>query len=64
MAEQGHRAGNNSATVKQLQSYLQSSSGDFGAIAKDAGAAVAAAEQGAAGPTKVTCCAWPMPSSG
>jgi hypothetical protein len=38
-------AGNNSATVKQLQSYLQSSSGDFGAIAKDAGAAVAAAEQ-------------------
>lgn len=39
-------AGNNSATVKQLQSYLQSSSGDFGAIAKDAGAAVAAAEQG------------------
>ena len=39
-------AGNNSATIKQLQSYLQSSSGDFGAIAKDAGAAVAAAEQG------------------
>lgn len=39
-------AGNNSATVKQLQSYLQSSSGDFGAIARDAGAAVAAAEQG------------------
>jgi hypothetical protein len=39
-------AGNNSATVKQLQSYLQSSSGDFGAIAKDAAAAVAAAEQG------------------
>ncbi len=38
-------AGNNSATVKQLQSYLQSSSGDFGAIAKDAGAAVSAAEQ-------------------
>jgi tetratricopeptide (TPR) repeat protein len=39
-------AGNNSGTVKQLQSYLQSTSGDFGAIAKDAGAAVAAAEQG------------------
>jgi hypothetical protein len=38
-------AGNNSATVKQLQSYLQSASGDYGAIAKDAGAAVAAAEQ-------------------
>ncbi len=38
-------AGNNGASVKQLQSYLQSSSGDYGAIAKDAGAAVAAAEQ-------------------
>lgn len=38
-------AGNNSATVKQLQSYLQSASGDYGAIAKEAGAAVAAAEQ-------------------
>lgn len=37
-------AGNNSPTVKQLQSYLQSASGDFAAIAKDAGAAVAAAE--------------------
>ncbi len=39
-------AGNNSGTIKQLQSYLQSTSGDFGAIAKDAGAAVSAAEQG------------------
>ncbi len=38
-------AGNNSATVKQLQSYLQSASGDFAAIAKAAGADVAAAEQ-------------------
>ncbi len=38
-------AGNNSPSIKQLQSYLQSSSGDYGAIAKDAGAAVAAAEQ-------------------
>jgi hypothetical protein len=38
-------AGNNSATVKQLQSYLQSASGDFAAIARDAGAAVAGAEQ-------------------
>ncbi len=37
-------AGNNSATIKQLQSYLQSASGDYGAIAKEAGAAVAAAE--------------------
>jgi hypothetical protein len=38
-------AGNNSATVKQLQSYLQSASGDYAAIAKEAGAAVTAAEQ-------------------
>jgi tetratricopeptide (TPR) repeat protein len=38
-------AGNNSPTVKQLQQYLQSSSGDYTAIARDAAAAVAAAEQ-------------------
>ena len=38
-------AGNNSASVKQLQAYLMSSSGDYNAIARDAGAAVAAAEQ-------------------
>ena len=38
-------AGNNSSTVKQLQSYLQNSSGDYGAIARDAGGAVSAAEQ-------------------
>ena len=38
-------AGNNSGTVKQLQSYLQSASGDYAAIARDAGAAVSAAEQ-------------------
>jgi tetratricopeptide (TPR) repeat protein len=38
-------AGNNSATIKQLQAYLQSASGDYAAIARDAGAAVAAAEQ-------------------
>jgi hypothetical protein len=38
-------AGNNSATVRQLQSYLQSASGDYAAIARDAGGAVAAAEQ-------------------
>jgi hypothetical protein len=37
-------AGNTSPTVRQLQQYLQSSSGDYGAIAKDAAAAVAAAE--------------------
>ena len=38
------QAGNNSATLRQLQSYLQSASGDFGAIAREAGAAVSAAE--------------------
>jgi tetratricopeptide (TPR) repeat protein len=38
-------AGNNGSSVKQLQSYLQSTSGDFGAIARDAGAAVSGAEQ-------------------
>jgi hypothetical protein len=37
--------GNNSAQLKQLQSYLQSQSGDYAAIAKDAAAAVSAAEQ-------------------
>ncbi len=38
-------AGNNSAGVKQLQAYLQSSSGDYSTIAKDAAVAVSAAEQ-------------------
>ncbi len=38
-------AGNNGASVKQLQSYLQSTSGDYNAVARDAGAAVANAEQ-------------------
>ena len=38
-------AGNSSASLKQLQAYLQGSSGDYAAIAKDAAAAVAAAEQ-------------------
>ncbi len=38
-------AGNNGAAIKQLQSYLQSASGDYAAIARDAGAAVSAAEQ-------------------
>src|SRR5688572_13276355 len=37
-------AGNNSATIRQLKEYLQSSSGDYNAIAKDAGAQVQAAE--------------------
>jgi hypothetical protein len=39
------QAGNNSASVKQMQSYLESASGDYAAVARDAGAAVAAAEQ-------------------
>ncbi|MBC7941966.1 MAG: hypothetical protein H7Z19_19775 [Chitinophagaceae bacterium] len=39
------QAGNNSATVRQLQSYLQSASGDYAAIAREAGAAVSSAEQ-------------------
>jgi hypothetical protein len=39
-------AGNNSASVKQLQQYLQSNSGDYGAIARDAQAAISAAEAG------------------
>ena len=38
-------AGNTGGSIKQLQSYLQSASGDYGAIARDAGAAVSAAEQ-------------------
>jgi tetratricopeptide (TPR) repeat protein len=38
-------AGNNGPSIKQLQSYLQSSSGDYSAIARDAGAAVSGAEQ-------------------
>lgn len=38
-------AGNSSPTIRQLQSYLQSSSGDYNAIARDAAAAVSGAEQ-------------------
>lgn len=38
-------AGNNSATIRQLQQYLLSASGDYAAIARDAGAAVSAAER-------------------
>lgn len=37
-------AGNNSATIRQLKEYLQGASGDYNAIAKDAGAQVQAAE--------------------
>lgn len=42
--QKAQAAGNNSATLKQLQAYLQGSSGDYNAIAKDAAAAIAAAE--------------------
>ncbi len=38
-------AGNNGPSIKQLQAYLQSSSGDYSAIARDAGASVSSAEQ-------------------
>jgi hypothetical protein len=39
------QAGSNSAQLKQLQAYLQGQSGDYAAIARDAQAAVSAAEQ-------------------
>jgi len=39
-------AGNTGGSVRQLQAYLQGSSGDYSAIAKDAAAAVSGAEQG------------------
>lgn len=37
--------GSNSAQLKQLQAYVQGQSGDYGAIARDASAAISAAEQ-------------------
>ena len=43
--QKAQAAGNNGATLKQLQAYLQSASGDFSAVAKDAAAAVSTAEQ-------------------
>jgi len=39
------QAGANSAQLKQLQSYLQSQSGDYASIAKESAAAVSGAEQ-------------------
>ncbi|HSQ73854.1 MAG TPA: hypothetical protein VLM87_15680, partial [Rubrivivax sp.] len=39
------QAGHSTATTKQLQSYLQAASGDYAAVAREAGAAVVAAEQ-------------------
>jgi hypothetical protein len=38
-------AGNTGSGVRQLQSYLQGATGDFAAVAREAGAAVSAAEQ-------------------
>ena len=43
--QKAQAAGNNSASLRQLQAYLQGSSGDYGAIAKEAAAAISAAEQ-------------------
>jgi len=43
--QKAQAAGNNSASLKQLQAYLQGSSGDFAAVAKDSSAAIAASEQ-------------------
>lgn len=43
--QKAQAAGSNSAQLKQLQAYVQSQSGDYSAIAKEAAAAVAAAEQ-------------------
>ena len=43
--QKAQAAGNGSASLRQLQAYLQGSSGDYGAIAKEAAAAVSAAEQ-------------------
>jgi predicted Zn-dependent protease len=45
-------AGNNSPTIRQLQQFLLSTSGDFNAIARDAGAAVQAAEQAGRRPSE------------
>lgn len=43
--QRAQQAGSNSAQLKQLQAYIQSQSGDYSAIAKDAQAAVSSAEQ-------------------
>jgi hypothetical protein len=43
--QKAQAAGNNSASLKQLQAYLQGASGDYAAVAREAAAAVSAAEQ-------------------
>lgn len=45
-------AGNNSATIRQLQQYLLGASGDYAAIARDAAAAVQGAEQAGRRPSE------------
>ncbi|MDE2372267.1 MAG: hypothetical protein KGN16_25080 [Burkholderiales bacterium] len=45
-------AGNRGAGVQQLQGYLQAASGDYAGIAREAGAAVAAAEQAGRAPAQ------------
>jgi hypothetical protein len=44
-ANRAQQLGATSSQLKQLQSYLQAQSGDFGAVAKEAAAAVSGAEQ-------------------
>lgn len=44
-AQRAEQAGSHSSQLRQLQAYLQGQSGDYSAIARDAAAAVSAAEQ-------------------
>jgi hypothetical protein len=46
------QAGNNGSGIRQLQAYLQSASGDYSAIARDAAAAVSGAEQAGRRPSE------------
>jgi hypothetical protein len=43
--QRAQQAGSTSAQLKQLQAYVQAQSGDYAAVARDAAAAVSAAEQ-------------------
>ncbi len=44
-ADKAQQLGRDSASLRQLEQYLQAQSGDYNAIAKDAGASVSAAEK-------------------
>jgi len=44
-AQKAAAAGNNSASLKQLQAYLQGATGDYAAVAKESAAEVAASER-------------------